>query len=273
VAELNNSGTLILFSQSICMTPDQPQEPQRSSVLSMPVAIIIAGVLIAGAIYFSGSKSTTFNSQATASVPAVAAGNPTQPKPPAAQAADISKVKTAGEPFFGNPNAAVTVAYWYDYQCPFCKKNETDTMPQLIKDYVDTGKVKIVFKDFQFLGADSQTLGKFSHAVWAVAPDKFYQWHKAIFDNQGQENTGWATQDKIVSITQTVLSAGDTSKVTQLVTTNGADYQKIMDADKAEGSAFGVSGTPSFVIGKQLLVGAQPYAALKQLVDLAAQGK
>ena len=146
-------------------------------------------------------------------------------------------------------------------------------MPQLIKDYVNTGKAKLVFKDFQFLGPDSQTLGQFSRAVWAVAPDKFYDWHKAIYDNQGTENTGWATHDKIMSITTSVLGASLANQVNQLVTTNGAEYQKEMDADKAEGSGFGVTGTPSFIIGKQLIIGAQPYAAIKQVIDLTLAGK
>ncbi len=229
--------------------------------LAIPISIIIAGALIAGAVYMgTGNQNSS--------------GDLTQgAQQPTAQAADVSKVKTAGEPFIGEANAPVTIAYWYDYQCPFCERNEEQTMPQIIKDYVDTGKVKIVFKDFQFLGSDSQTLGQFSRAVWAEAPDRFYQWHKAIYDNQGTENTGWATHDKIMSITTSVLGAADATKVNQLVTENGTAYQKEMDADKAEGTAFGISGTPGFIIGKQLVEGAQPYAAIKQVIDLTLAGK
>ncbi len=228
--------------------------------LSVPVAIIVAGVIIAGAVVWSSGQRTD----------TTVAKNPSKTQ---TQAPDISKVNITGEPFIGNANAPVTIAYWYDYQCPFCQRNEETTMPQIIKSYVDTGKVKIVFKDWQFLGPDSQTLGQYSRAVWAIAPDKFYQWHKTIYDNQGTENTGWATQTEILSITTSVLGAGDTVKVSQLVKTNGSIYQQEMDADKAEGTAFGVTGTPSFVIGKQLIIGAQPYAVIKQLIDLALAGK
>ncbi len=240
-------------------------EPQTNKLnkLSIPVAIVIAGAIIGGAIILGlGNRGASQGATATAN-----------PQQPTAQAVDISKVNIAGEPFIGNANAPLTIAYWYDYQCPFCQRNEETTMPQIIKDYVDTGKVKIVFKDWQFLGPDSQTLGQYSRAVWAVAPDKFYQWHKAIYDNQGTENTGWATQSKILSITTNVLGANDTAKVSQLVKTNGTAYQKEMDADKAEGTAFGVTGTPSFVIGKQLIIGAQPYAVIKQVIDLTLAGK
>ena len=229
--------------------------------LSPSISIIIAGVIIAGAIYVSNNR------------PATAPVATTNTAQQAGPAVDVSQVKTAGEPFIGNVNAPLTIAYWYDYQCPFCRRHEEQTMPQLIKDYVDTGKAKIIFKDYQFLGPDSQTLGQFARAVWAVSPGKFYEWHKAVYDNQGTENTGWATQSKIFSITTSVLGASDTNKVATLVKTNGDAYQKEMDADKAEGTAFGVTGTPAMVIGKQLVSGAVPYAQFKTAVETALAGK
>lgn len=237
-------------------------EPEKSSkfTLSPSISIIIAGVIIAGAVVLASKQPVAQPVAAT-------------PQQPAAVAVDIAQVKTDGEAFIGKADAPVTIAYWYDYQCPFCQKNEEETMPQIIKNYVDTGKVKIVFKDYQFLGPDSQTLGKYSRAVWEVAPTKFYQWHKAIFDNQGRENTGWATQSVVTSLTTKVLGAGDTAKISALVTSKGDTYQKEMDADKAEGTAMGISGTPGAIIGKQLVSGAQPYAAFQAAIDAALSGK
>lgn len=236
----------------------------------IPIAILIAGALIAGAVFFSNGKSSGVTN-------ATNSGNQPQHTQqvgqPAAQAVDISQVNIAGEPFIGNQSAPVAIAYWFDYQCPFCQRNEEQAVPQIIKDYVNTGKVKIVFKDYQFLGPDSQTLGQYSRAVWETAPGKFYQWHKAIYDNQGTENTGWATKEKITSITTGVLGASNTAKVSQLVASKGVAYQKEMDADKAEGVAMGVNGTPGTIIGKQLISGAQPYAAFKQVIDLTLAGK
>jgi protein-disulfide isomerase len=238
-------------------------ESKPKFTLSPSASIIIAGIIIAGAVYISSNKPTPV------AAPVATTQGTQQPVP----AVDISQVKTAGEPFIGNVNAPITIAYWYDYQCPFCQRNEETAMPQLIKNYVDTGKVKIVFKDYQFLGADSQTLGQYSRAVWDIAPDKFYTWHKAVYDNQGTENTGWATKTKIISITSGVLGASDTAKVSQLVATKGIQYQAAMDADKAEGSAMGITGTPGMIIGKQLVSGAVPYAQMQAAVDLVLQGK
>ncbi|MBI3573858.1 thioredoxin domain-containing protein [Candidatus Kaiserbacteria bacterium] len=228
--------------------------------INTPTAIIIAGVIIAGAVLLSNGAKTN---QTVATAPV---------QQPQVLAVDISTVKLDNEPFIGNANAPVTMAYWYDYQCPFCQRHEEQTMPQILKEYVDTGKLKIVYKDFQFLGPDSQMLGQYSRAVWEVAPGKFYQWHKAVYDNQGTENTGWATKEKILSITTSVLGTSDTAKVSQLVATKGAEYQKEMDADKTEGAAMGITGTPGTIVGKQLIQGAQPYEVFKSAIDAALTG-
>lgn len=234
-------------------------DTQPKFTISTPIAIIIAGVIIAGAVYLGTSKSAT------------TVGVNNQPQQPAGVAVDITKVKTVGNPLVGNPNAKVTVAYWFDYQCPFCRRFEEDAMSQLMNDYVKTGKVKVVFKDFQFLGPDSQTAGLAERAVWDVAPDKFYAWHKAMYDKQDSENSGWGGKADILALTKSL--GIDAVKVEQLMTSKATEYQKAMDADKAEGGTFGIDGTPGTIIGKNLISGAQPYAAVKQLVDLALQGK
>jgi protein-disulfide isomerase len=253
----------IIFRDKTIQTKEMEHQTEQPSKYSVPIAIIIGSFVIAGAIMLSGGK--------YAVAPTTALGNAAQQK--ALPPVDATKVNTVGEPFIGNKNARITIAYWYDYQCPFCKQNEETAMAELVKDYVDTGKAKIVFKDFQFLGADSQTLGKVSRAVWETVPDKFYAWHKAIFDNQGQENSGWATKEKIKSITVSVLGQADADKAIALADQNSAAYQKEMDADKVEAGSFGVSGTPAMVIGKVLVTGAVPYDQIKTDVEKALSGK
>jgi protein-disulfide isomerase len=192
--------------------------------------------------------------------------------PPATAAADIAKVSLADEPFIGDANAPVVMAYWFDYQCPFCKQEEETVLPRLIADYVDTGKVKIVLKDVTFLGPDSVTAGLASKAVWEIAPDKFREWHKAMFDKQDDENAGWGKKEDIIALTKTIAGI-DAAKVEELMTSKAAAYQQAMDADASEGATMGVGGTPSFLIGKQMIVGAQPYDQLKAAVDGVLAGK
>ena len=223
--------------------------------LYTPIAIVIAGIIVAIAIVATSVGKSAGQQQLGAQ----------QQEPQIA--VDSAKVNTAGEPIVGDVNAPVTIAYWFDYQCPFCKQNEANNVSQIVKDYVNTGKAKIVFKDFAFLGKDSDTLGYAARAVWEVAPQKFYSWHSALFQNQGQENSGWATKDKIRSITASVLTSSETSRVMQLIDSNASKYQAAMDADKAEGAKNGVQGTPAMVIGTQMVSGAQPYAQFKAAID------
>ena len=159
------------------------------------------------------------------------------------------------------------IAFWSDYQCPFCKKAEQEVVNQIYDDYVKAGKVKIVYKDYAFLGADSVTAGWAARAVWEVAPNKFYAWNKAMFEKQDDENSGWGNKADILALTNSL--GIDSAKVDQLITTNVQSYQKAMDDDKAEGTSFGINGTPGTIIGKQLISGAQPYATFKAAIDKA----
>ena len=223
----------------------------------IPVAIVIAGGLIAGAMFFSDGKKTVSPND----VNNTTTTNTDQPS-----VVDIKNVKTDGEPFVGDINAPVVIAEWFDYQCPACKYADQNMITPLVADYVKAGKLKIVFKDFAFLGPDSQTLALTARAVWAAYPDKFYEWHKVFFDNQGQENTGWATKAKIASLNAKVAGI-DQKVIDGLIAKNSVAYQAAIDADKAEGGKFGVNATPSFIIGNKLQVGVPQYGDVKTMID------
>lgn len=229
-----------------------------NSNLYTPIAIVIAGVIVAGAVLYLGHAGGTATTTTTAAQ-----------QPSTTSTVNSAQVSTTGDPIVGNPSAPLTIAYWFDYQCPFCRENEASTMPSILKDYVDTGKVKIVYKDFSFLGADSDTLGHYGRAVWAVAPNQFEAWHEAIFANQGEENTGWATAAVIKKITASVLTAAQTAQVIQLATSNATQYQNEMNADKQEGTTDGVQGTPAMLIGDQFVDGYEAYSQVKPLIDQA----
>lgn len=225
--------------------------------LYTPIAIVVAGIIVAGAVLVIG--------HAGSGAPVATTGGATQPS--ATATVNAAQVASHNDPMIGSANAPLIIDYWFDYQCPFCKENEVNNMSQLVKDYVDTGKVKLVFKDFAFLGPDSDTLGHWARAVWQVAPTKFEAWHAAIFANQGEENTGWATAAVLKQITAGVLTAAQTAQVQQLATADATKYQSDMDADKQEGTNDGVSGTPAMLIGNQLVAGYESYSQLSQTID------
>ena len=236
----------------------------KLSDLLNPLAIVVAGGMISGAIVW-----TNYNQPPpqVAYLPQPAQAAPDAAQPPTAPAveADIAKVKLDGAAFIGDENAPAVMAYWFDYQCPFCKQEEDVVFPQLIKDYVDTGKLKIVYKDFAFLGPDSETAGMAARAVWAVAPDKFRDWHRAMMTQQDDENGGWGKKEDILEMTKSL--GIDADKVAGLMTSEADAYKAAMAADSTEGYSMGVGGTPSFLIGKEMIVGAQPYDRLKAAID------
>lgn len=215
----------------------------------LPVAVIVAGLLIAGAVYWNGAHPS--------------AGGPAGPTP----SVDVADIKTEGNPFIGNANAPVTIVEWSDFQCPFCKQFESTTLPQIITDYVNAGKVKVVFMDFAFLGNDSIDAGLYSHAVWKLYPDTYFTWREAMYKAQDAEgDQGFGDAASIDTLNATIAGL-DAAKIAADVKANASSYQAMMDADKAEAQKAGVNATPSFVVGKQMIAGAYPYATFKAAID------
>lgn len=227
-----------------------------------PIAVLAGAIIIGAAIYFgsTGSVGTT-------------AKQPTgQQQTKTAQSVNIKDVKIAGNPYIGNKNAPVVLVEWFDYQCPFCKLFETNTMPELYTKYVQTGKLKIVFKDFAFLGPDSQTAAIFARAVWATYPNKFYQWYRAMYSAQDRENSGFGDLQSIITMTKKIPGM-NTDTIVAFINKNKSSIKAEVSADLSEGEKFGVRGTPSMIIGTHFIVGAQPYSKFSPLIDAELSAK
>ncbi|MFM2330529.1 MAG: hypothetical protein RLZZ26_36 [Candidatus Parcubacteria bacterium] len=234
----------------------------------MPIALFAGLALIAGAVFYNG--------QHPVAGAQVAAGQ--QPQAPKV---NIKDVKTDGEPFIGQANAPVTIAFWSDFQCPYCKAFETGgvpqitigaAMPDILKNYVETGKVKIVFKDFAFLGKDSITGGEYSRAVWKLYPSQYFTWRTAMYNAQDQEGDKGFGNAATIDTLDATISGIDAAAVAADVKANASTYDAMLTADKAEAAKLGVSATPSFIIGTQLLAGAYPYAQFETAIT-AVLGK
>ncbi len=223
-----------------------------NSNYSVPIAIVLAGVIIAGALYFTDSS------------PKVQESAPTNTEQ--AKTVDIKNVTVDGEPFVGNPNAPITIAIWSDFQCSACRVNEERLVSALIPEYVKDGKVKIVFKDFAFFGPDSTNLALTGRAVWDAYPDKYYEWHKNIFTSQAGTNSGWASMANIEKLTASI-SGIDIAVIKKLLVEKKAVYEQLVNNSKAEGASFGVNATPSIVVADQLIVGVPQYAEFKSYLD------
>ncbi|MDP4031932.1 MAG: DsbA family protein [Pseudorhodobacter sp.] len=227
---------------------------------------LLIGALIIGA-YFIGSlvtKNRYLEKTNTAtSGNAVVTQPPNQPNQPQAPAMGQKvNVGTGHLPVLGDKNAKVTVIEFADFRCPFCERYFTDTKQQLIKDYVDTGKVKFAFRHYAFLGPASTMAA--SATECANAQGKFWEFHDYLFKNQPPESdTSMYTIDNLTKSAQSLgIKAEDFRSCL-----SSDKYAQAITTDFKDGQTAGVTGTPATFINGQLLSGAVPYAQIKALVD------
>ena len=199
----------------------------------------------------------------TSAAPSFAAGNPTAPTPaaPAAKkpnAVPVANAATADDDaFLGDKDAPVTIIEFTDYQCSFCSRHFTNTFPQIKKEYIDTGKVKYVLRDYP-LGFH-QFAQKASEATeCAEEQDKFWEMHAKIFEN----NKSLSAESFSQFATDLGLNA---SKFDECLSSD--KYAEEVKKDFADGSASGITGTPGFFVNDKKVTGAQPFASFKAIID------
>lgn len=215
-----------------------------------PIAVLLGAAIIAFALMNGGSAT---DRAVTDEQPSV----------------NVADIVDEGEPFIGDPDAPTTVAMYYDYQCPFCQQFELQVMPRLIEQYVATGKTKVLFKDFQFLGPDSLDAALYARAVWEANPQSFYPWFVAVMEAQDGESGGFGNLASIRELSRTVPGI-DTAQIDRLITENRARYEAAIEADRTEGASFGINGTPSIIVDEQLLSGLTPddfYRAISAAIE------
>lgn len=225
--------------------------------LFLPISILIAAVLISGTLIYTQNDSQKSIGQNNGQLAAAGQQGGNQPSGPVNVSAD-------DDAYLGDKNAPVTMIEFSDFQCPFCRKFMTDTLPQIKKEYIDTGKVKLVYRDFPLSfhpGAAPAAEG----AECAKDQGKFWEMHDAIFNEQEKQGSG-TIQFGIADVKKWAAKVElDTAKFNQCL--DSGKYKAEVGKDIADGTAAGVSGTPATFINGRLLVGAQPFAAFKAIID------
>lgn len=152
----------------------------------------------------------------------------------------------------GNENAKVTITEYSDFQCPFCHQYFANTYPLIVKNYVETGKVKYVFKHFP-LSFHPQAPAAANASECALEQGKFWEMHNLLYQKQDQ----WSGNPDHLQIFKTLATSLnlDSNKFNQCL--DSKTYQKNLDLDFQEGLSKGFSGTPSFAINDQILIGSQ----------------
>ncbi len=173
-------------------------------------------------------------------------------------------------PFLGQPDAPITLVEFSDYQCPFCRRHYINTHGELVKNYVDTGKIRIVMKEFPLTSIHPRALPASLAALCAGDQGKYWEMHNLLFENQ----KSLSNEDLLDYGKQLGL---ETDRFTDCFT--DGTYAERVDNDMNDGKEFGVRGTPSFVMGitdtdnpDQVLIskffsGARSYESLSKEID------
>jgi protein-disulfide isomerase len=154
----------------------------------------------------------------------------------------FSKLVENGSPVMGNINAPITILEWGDYQCTFCYKFHQNTLDIINEDFIKTGKVKIIFKDFPLNGPDSKLAAEASYC--AQDQEKYWQYHDELYKNWGGERTGWITRESLTKFAETVDL--DIEKFNKCL--DDHKYENKVDLLYAFGKEIGIDATPSFLV-------------------------
>ena len=147
-----------------------------------------------------------------------------------------------GSTILGEPDAKITIVEFGDYQCTFCYKFHVDVMKKITKKYIDTGDVNFVYRDFPLNGELSILASEASYC--AQKQGYFWQYHNSLYNNWTGENTGWITDNALVSFAKVIEL--DLDKFNQCMG-NSEFRQKVLD-DEQFAKDIGISATPSFLI-------------------------
>jgi protein-disulfide isomerase len=219
------------------------------------IAAFLIGVLITKVQYLEKGQTIGADTQIA---PSDTAGN-TQPV--VGQKVDVG---VGHFPAQGDPNAKVKIVEFADFRCPFCEQLFKQAEPQIIKDYVNSGKAVFYFRHFAFLGDPSVVAANATEC--ANEQGKFWDMYNWLYNNQPPESD--TSMYNVEKLTQVAGTLGmDTNQFSGCLSSK--KYQKNVDKDQSDGQTAGVSGTPTLFINGKSIVGAEPYATIKAQIEQA----
>lgn len=234
-------------------------------VPSLAIGAAIAAVAIIGVFYaMSANAGTPFS---VSDIKESEQGTtPVMTENDTPKTISMSVLTENASPLLGDANAPITIVEFGDYQCFFCNQFFHDTEDSIVENYVKTGKVKIMFKDFTIIGQDSVVAAHAAHC--AAEQGKFWEYHDTLYNHWTGENNGWASVDNQLKFAKDL--GLDVAKFTEC---NGSEkYMKMIQASAADAKTLGFTGTPGFiVIGENnklvKIPGAQPYDVFAKVLD------
>lgn len=163
----------------------------------------------------------------------------------------------------GDANAPVVIVEYADFQCPFCGAFAREVQPQIEAAYVKTGKVRFEWRDFAWMGDES--LAAANAARCAADQGAFWAYHDRLYTVRVAPNSGTFSRERLLADAQALRL--DTSSFTACL--DGQRHGAEVAADTAEATRLGMTGTPTFLINGQRIVGAQPFDVFATTIEEA----
>lgn len=184
------------------------------------------------------------------------------------KAINYKKIDTAmdenKDAVLGSSDAPVTIVEYSDYQCPYCSRFHSGAYQGLVSEYISTGKVKLIFKDFPLsFHPQAQKASEAANCTLEQDTMKYWQMHDMLFTR----NAEWAGKENASEIFKSFASDLGLDKGDFETCLDSGKYADEVTQDIAEGRIDSVSGTPSFLINGQQIVGAQPFEAFKKIIE------
>ncbi len=236
---------------------------KKVSTTNVLVVLLVVAAFLIGVLYTKVQYLENGSAGGSAGTPAAApsAAGQQAAAPTTAPAGPVN-VGDGSYPALGDSNAKVTIVEFADFRCPFCEQYFTQTATQIYNDYIKTGKVKFYFRNYAFLGPASIVAA--DAAACANDQGKFWAYHDWLYKNQPPETD--TSMYNTADLTKAAVNLGMNGTQFENCLNNKTD-DKIVTQDLSDGQAAGVTGTPTFFVNGQMLVGAQPYSAFKTLID------
>ena len=180
------------------------------------------------------------------------------------------KVNIGGDPSLGSSKAKLVLVEFSDYECPFCARFYSQTLPVIKKEYIDTGKLRFVYKDFP-LPFHKNAMKAASAAFCAGKQGKYFEMHNLLFENQ-------RNLDDVENFAKKI---GLNMKKFRACMNDSAT-KKAVEGDIAQGRSIGVGGTPTFVLGRlvdgntvegEVIAGAVPFEVFRNRIEALLQGE
>lgn len=219
----------------------------KSNYFFIPLAIIIAGIIIAGAVIYSNNKNANLTGEAQKNI---------APQEEEEDTSKVYPVSVGDDPQKGNSEAKITIIEFSDFQCPFCKK-ALPTIDKILEDYPN--QIKFVYRDFPLDFHDNAQKAA-EAAECADDQGKFWEYHDLLFEHQDE----WSEDSEEFKKYAKDLGLDEPQFVQCL---DSGKYKEEVKKDQSDGESVGVSGTPTFFINGHKLVGAKPYQEFKKIID------